>query len=374
MSVPSQGGQFSIGIQAGKAGNGAYTPPATFLGTRALRVAAGAMTEEEQIPFQVGGGITPPGQYRYGQFGIGSVESVLHVDEYLTSLLTAVMGAKTTTVGAKWDNTTNAPEAAGTTVGVNTHVYGFNASSDYELPWLSARYKVPGSGASSSWGEELYDGRVSSFAINVPGAGLVTSQLGFTTRRVNYPLPATVDAWSFANTLGDSTNCVTSGTGFTAGYIKIGGTSYPLVQASISIQNNLTGPQQEHIIGSPYLDDLVPLSRLAQIRVVLKWENDDLYRLIHTGSGSGTAWSSNPFITDIASTEKGFDLKLFSPGTIAATGVPFMFKAQASRVAWRVEPIELGAQNIINVPLTGTVLAPASGNPYLQFALTNAVA
>lgn len=377
MSIPSQTAMITMGKQAAKIGGGAYSAPSSILGVGALNASVGIVDPVEQLSFTIGGGITPPGAYKTGPMGSVQLEAYLCSEAFTMLVLELCMGQKTTTVDSKWDFATNAPETTGTTTGVNTHVFEFSSSGDYVLPWFSARTKLPGDTSGDTLGQLVYDGMAQGLSVNVPAVGPVSYGFSALANRMDIETAANANAWTYSNTLpGVGSMIMASGnSGSSLAGMKAGSDAIIGTQLGINLVNNLSA-RQERIIGSYYMDDLKPMSRAITISAVMKWNNPTLWNKLVTNSGTlGTDWNELPYITETLSAVKGVDVALWSPGTIGATGVKHMFKFHATSVTWALapQPIVLAPQNIVMVPIIGTVQRPASG-PYAQFALTNAVA
>jgi hypothetical protein len=377
MSIPSQTAMITMGKQAAKIGAGAIVAPATILGVGALNASVGVVDPVEQLQFVIGGGITPPGAYKTGPMGSVQLESYLCSEAFTMLCLELALGQKTTTVGAKWDFTANAPEAAATTVGVNTHVFDFSSSGDYVLPWFSARSKIPGDTTGDTLGQLVYDAMVQGLSINVPAVGPVSFGLSGLASRIDIETAVNANAWTYSNTLpGVSSMIMASGSsGASLSGLKIGSDAAVITQLGINLVNNLSA-RMERVVGSYFMDDLKPMSRAITISAVLKWQNPTIWNKLVTGSGTlGTDWNELPHITETLAAVKGVDVALWSPGVIGATASKHMFKFHATSVTWSLapQPIVLAPQNIIMVPIIGTVQRPTSG-AYAQFALTNAVA
>jgi hypothetical protein len=377
MSIPSQTAMITMGKQTAKIGTGAIVAPATVLGVGALNSSVGIVDPVEQLSFVIGGGITPPGAYKTGPMGSVQLEAYLCSEAFTMLVLELCMGRKTTTTGAKWDFTTNLPEAPATTVGVNTHVFDFDPTGDYVLPWFSARSKLPGDTSGDTLGQLVYDAMAQGLSINVPAVGPVSYGFSGLATRIDIETAANANAWTYSNTLpGASSMIMASGSsGASLSGMKAGSDTFISTQIGINLVNNLSA-RQERVIGSYYMNDLKPMNRAITVSAVLMWNNPTLWNKLVTGSGTlGTDWAENAYLTETLAAVKGVDIALWSPGVIGVTAHKHMFKFHATSVSWSLapQPIIFAPQNIVMIPIIGTVQRPSSG-AYAEFALVNAVA
>lgn len=377
MSIPSQTAMVTMGKQASKIGDGAIVAPASILGVGALNASVGIVDPVEQLQFRIGGGITPPGAYKTGPMGSIQLEAYLCSEAFTMLALELAMGQKTTVVGAKWDHTANAAEAPATTIGVNTHTFEFSSTGDYVLPFFSARTKIPGDTTSDTLGQLVYDAMVQGLSINVPAVGPVSYGLSGLAIRPATETAVNANAWTYSNTLPSVGPMImaSGNSGADPAGVLIGSDDMIATQVGINLVNNLSG-RMERVIGSYFMNDLKPMSRAITVSAVMMWNNPTLWHKIYSRSGTlGSGWSELPYITETLAAVKGIDVTLWSPGVIGATAFKHMFKFQATSVSWALapQPIVLAPQNIVMVPVIGTVQTPSSGG-YAQFVLTNNVA
>lgn len=372
MSVPTQGATFALGEQAAFVGKGAYSAPASFYKYRTNRLQVGPQNMEEDLPFQIGGSIVTPGVIRNGSFVAGQANMFLTLEDTIGHILKGVMGSVTTTIGAKWDETTNAPEAPATTTGVNTHVFTFDSAGEFIQPYFAVRHSIPGNAAGDTYGFEGYDCKLGSLALSIPAASLLTADLSLVGRVPTFPAAATAEAWTYANANFDDMLTASHGG---EGKFAIGGTEYPITNLSVQMINNMTSPQQEMVVGEYHPDDFVILNRAVRISFMYKWQNDDLARLISTGQTTGTDWTLNPFTQATAGTTPAVEGVFQSTGTIGATGVKHELRFQSNNASFRMSgPPQLDPQNIVMVPFEGTVIEPTDGSDFIRFILVNGTA
>lgn len=345
MTVLAQTGAFGWGIQTAKG-----TLATVWYRHKANDINFGTQQDLRTFPLEVGGGITPTGAYKGGAFIAGGATFQPRLEDQLGWMIKALMGAVATTP--------DTPE-----VGVNEHIFKF-ATDVSSLPWISVRKLVPGT---AKLGEIGKDCKVTTMRFNFPQNGILQARMDAVGREPTLAETAAVDAWTWFAANEDYVSVPITCT--TDAFVKVpaSGSALPVVNLSVTMANNLTSPQQEMIIGSPYPDDFVPVSRAATIQATVKWADPDLYQQIVTGSAGGTAWSATPYVTD-------FQAKVTSPGVIGATATKYTLIIDAERVMWSAGgPPVLAGGEMVMMPLVGTVIEPTSGE-YLTFTVLNEAA
>lgn len=361
MSVPAQGGLFGFALQAAKVGRGGTFTVGnyTWYKVRAPRISIGAIQDQQVFPPEVGGIIVPTGAYKQARFFAGDVDLLPRLEESIGVLLAATMGNVSSVTGVDADG-----EAV---TGLHTHIFNFDPTTSYELPWLAIRRSVPGATAGDTHGEMGYDCKVANLRLTVPQMGKVAARFTMIGRDFAFDDAST---WTWENAefeSHDSTPDVGRGT------FKIGGVEYPLVGAVIDMVNGLTSPRDEMIIGDFAPDDFVPLTRAMVIRIVYKWEDPELFRKIYTGTADGTTWNSLPFTVDTDS-DHAFEAVFETPGDVDSTtpSSPYRLRVRANRVTWAPEgPVELRGGSIVQQQFVGTVLEPATGLDYADLVVEN---
>jgi hypothetical protein len=237
------------------------------------------------------------------------------------------------------------------------HQFKFDADG-ITLPWLTVRKFIPGS---ATLGEIGLDNKVTSVRFQIPQNGVVQARTDFVGREPSW---AEAPAWSYADAFEgpDSipVSCVVEG----GVLFPVSGGELPIVNASVVMTNNCTTPAQEGIIGTPYPDDITPISRAMTIQALLKWNNPDMYQQILTNAAAGVAWDPAPYTTD-------FRIKVASSKVVSGT-TKYLLQIDAQSVMWNMQqaPVLAGG-DIVMLPLIGTVMAPASGE-YCTIEITNA--
>lgn len=360
-STPAQSSIFSFAVQAAKIGRGGsfVNGDQTWYKINTLENGVGTIQDQQVFPPETGGPVTPRGAYKQAKFIGGNVALIPRLEHNLGYLLKAAMGSASTVSGHTADGAA--------VVGVNTHIFRFDPTSAANQPWLAVRRHIPTPGSSNYLGEIGFDCKIGLFDLTIPAMGKLVARVQMVGRDVQYDNASNL--WTYANALfDDELTAPDSGRGF----FKIDGVGYPTVGASFQLQNGLTTPQNEMIIGDFSPDDFIALTRAAQIQFVYKYENGDLYRKLLTGDSSGSVWSSLPFVAETVGATHALQARFETPGEIT-TGYPFALEIRANKVTVAVTgPIELQPGNIITQTFVLTVLTPADSNvDYLQFIIEN---
>lgn len=357
-SIAAQGGEFSFAIQSAKVGrNGTFNPTSlTWYRHPAPRIALGTLQEQLPFPPEVGGVIVTRGMYKQAYFGLVNVDLIPRLQASFGYLLKGLMGSASTVTDQDADGNS--------VTGVNTHIFRYNPSDSAMQPWMAFRRFTPGESSAENYGETVFDAKINSLRLMVPAKGKVSAQLSAIGRDVQDIKDPT---WTYANTNEATEGTPDSGRG---GFF-IEGINYPITGATIDISNMLSTPDQEAIIGDFRMDDMIALMRGAQIRMVYKYENADLYLKLKNGSASATSWSSLPFSNVSSTTSYAFDFRFSAPLNIGTTTTPYQIRIRGGKVTWAVDgPPELAGASIIQQAFTGTVVEPPSGD-FLQIVLVN---
>jgi hypothetical protein len=365
MSVTSASAVLSIAPQAGSLRDAAFAPTNfQWYRMRAMSVSVGPQQAQEQHPQEVGGDIIPLGSFKSAAAYGGDVEIIPRLQASLGYLLMAATGKTTTVADTAW---VDGAEVSRT--GVHLHKFTYAADQRY-IPWVAVRRSVPGQTTADTYGDIGFDAKVNNINITVPQAGLIRFGVGFQGRKMIYPSPTDVNAWSYANSYEDTFSVPHAG----KGEVKIAGKKYPIVQFSVSLANNLSSMQEEQIVGSYFMDDITTKNRAAQLRIVVKWNNADLYKRALTGSIDGVDWNSLPFYEVTQGAAKAIEGRFESPYNIVGVSpvTPYMLRFFANQVIWQIDRqgIELAGNNLIYVPFVGTVVKPTSGE-YLELWVQN---
>jgi hypothetical protein len=342
MTVTAQRGSLSVGPQEAKG-----TAADTLYKLKTYDIDFGAVDDNRNVPLEVGGGLTPTGAFKAGTFVAGGARLTPRLEGDFGWLLYAAMGSASDVANY------------GGEAGVYAHVFRF-ATDESFLPWVSIWKHIPGEGVND--GGLLVKGldcKITSLDFTVPAAGLVLAELVAVGREPSWVEDPDLSALGVGDTEDADSLGITC-----VGHLKFDGTETVATQARVSIQNALTTPQEERIIGSYFPDDFVPRTRVIEVSFVYKWEDPDLYQRIMTNSTSGTEWSPIP-------TEAAFEVRIDSAQNIPTKNQPFSLIVQGPKVTWRMdgEPA-LEAGGIIAQRYVGT-LQENPGGDYARVILIN---
>lgn len=360
MSIATQGAVISYAVQPAKIGrNGTFDSTALdWYRVRTPRANFAPINNQQVAPPELGGPLVPDGAYKIGYLVAGDMDLIPRLENSLGYLLMATMGTASTIAGEDPDGNAVA--------GVNTHIFRYDPDDNSTQPWLAIRRMIPGVTAGERLGEASFDCKVGMFRLTVPAAGKVAANVQFVGRDYVHEDPAT---WTYANDLEEFSTTPDAG----AGSFTIGGVEYPAIGASVDISSALS-VQQENIIGDFRLDDLIALSRPAQVRFVYKYENPDLYKQVMNGAVDADTWDANPFINDTVGATPAFEMRFDAPVNIGATNTKYSIRIRGNRVALQPDgPLQLQAGGILTQNFIGTLLRPAAGD-YLQIVLVNDIA
>lgn len=343
MTIPTTGAVISLALQGNKYGDATFDPAVlAYHKMRVLESNTGAVQEQNLLPPEVGGTLNPQAAYKQALYFGGDTSFIPRLENSFGLLLKAALGTCVTTA--------NHDYAGNAVTGVHSHKFK-QSPNPARIPWFSVRRKIPGASAAQDSGETAIDCRLANLRFTIPAAGKLSCSAVIQGRDVRFGSPA---GWTYANaTFEDAFTTPDAG----RGTFLIGGVKYPIVGAQIDIVNGLTNPRDEMVVGSFNPDDFAPLRRGVQIRIVYKYQNDDLYRKLLTGEADGTLWSSLPFYVDTVGTQKAFKAVFQAPKTIGSTNTPYTLALIANRVVWAVDgPIQLKGGGIITQTFVGTVL------------------
>ena len=321
---------------------------------RATDISYGEMQMQDVLPMEVGGTMTPTGAYKQGVAVGGSATFMPRVERSIGVLLLAALGNANTTVSG----------------GVATHVFRFG-DNEMEIPWIAVRRMIPGRGNIFGHGLIGMDNKVVSVRTIIEATAPIRMETQLLGR---FPiLDPHPEVWS-GNAFEDFASIPLA----CKGHFKlptipgIEGREHGVTSAIIELQNATTGPREEMVVGSYYLDDIVPRMRVMTVTVAYKWRDPRLYNLILSGKADGKLWDPKPFVTrtDTSAGEYAFEILAEAPYNIPGTSTPFSLLVRANHVAWQIpQPPMLRPGEVVMLQLVGTVLYDAGG--YAEFVLTN---
>jgi hypothetical protein len=354
MSVTGQASVLSFAPQPAAYYDDAFNEAA--LDWHRVRTVRNAMTvieDVQQMPLETGGPITPSGAFKQGVFYGGDADIIPRADGQFGWLLYAAMGDVTS-------------EEVGVETGLFKHTFTFDPTG-HTIPWIAFRREIPGykNQAPVVYGETGYDCKIGQLSFTVPGRGQIACNVG--VQGINFELEHD-PTWTYEGDLGDIDAIPMAG----YGEFGVGDEDFKVQAATIEFANDLTGPDQEGVVGKFRLDDITVLSRMATIRLVVKYENADLIAKILTGTDTGTEWTPQVFQTKTDGSLPGFNAVFNSPG-IAADDEPFSLRIRAGCVSWEAGPLEVQGGTLLTQEFIGTVYEPDQGEEYLEIELQNAV-
>lgn len=354
-SVPAQAGDFGFALQSAKIGAGGSFVPGSYTWYRAEAnsVRMDLIQDDQVLPPEVNPNISPRGAYKDGKYGAGQADMLPRLEHAMGILLFGLMGDVSSISGVDADLVTVATAW--------THVFRF-ATPAYKIPWMAIRRLVPASGGTGQLGDTIFDAKLTNLRITVPGRGKVGIRATFVGRDVDQAEDPT---WTWDQDYEDPTSTPAPLDGF----VKIEGTSFPITAAVIEVDNGVSTPAQERVIGSPSPDDFIPLYRTATVRFVYKWANDGLYKSLRNG-GSGLTWDELPKIFKTVGSNRALEISVPAPLKITGSH-PYDLRLRVNAMTIAPDgPIELAGAQLLQQAFTATALVPVSGD-YLNFVLVN---
>lgn len=365
MTISSQSGIWSFAVQPSafrdKVG-GFDVDAINWYKYRTPRVTLGTIQDQQVFPLEVGGTIVPTGAYKQAQFYAGDVDILPRLENTIGLLLYGALGAVSSVTGV--DVNGNA------VAGVNTHTFSFKTGENAFLPWMASRCVMPGATTADDFGELGYDCKVTALQLTIPQMGKVAMRLVMQGRAAAYDNDP--QNWDYdIPRFEDSESVPDAG----SGHFKIGGTEYPALGVSATINNNLTTPQQEMVVGSFNPDDFIALTRDVSLQFTYKYEDSDLAQQILTGSPTGTTWTPLPFFAETSGADYAVDMYFEAPDVIPGTSTNYAIRLRANKVTLaRVGAPQLVAGGFITENYVLTVLEPDDPNdPYFEVLVQNGI-
>ena len=361
MSAPSQRSTVSFAVQGAKVGRDGTFDHTSYDWYKipVPRIAAGPAQNQQTMPLELGGTITPRGAFKAGYFSGGEIDLIPRLENSIGWMLLAAMGSASSVTGVNADGVAAS--------GVNTHIFAFDPSDQSSLPYCAIRRTIPAEEVANDLGESLFDMKINLLRFTVPNAGKIAMRMQMLGR--DYSHENDFSDWAYANaTFEDHTT--TPEAGYGAFYINQ--EEWPIFGLTLDIGNGLTTPAMETVVGDPRPDDFICLTRAATLRLVLKWDDSELYQQVLNGSASGENWSWTPFEHLTSANGYALDGRFQAAELIGATNTPHEVRVRANRVLWSMaEPPELVAGGLVQVTFVGTIMQPDTGN-YLEVVVMNA--
>jgi hypothetical protein len=321
---------------------------------RTLAVRGGAVEQNEPMPPELGAVPLVDGAHKLAAYFAAQVDFIPRLEEDLGWLLFAACGSVSTV--------TDSPEA-----GLQTHYFLMDTSDYLALKWLTIRQEIPSEAGANNMGIQGTDCRIANMLLNFTAASRLTTRMSVLGRTPSFSDDPTSWTYNAAETSTSVAIISADGSHFRIPSFQAG--DLPLASARVTLDNTVSQPQQEFIIGSYHPDDVIGLYRGMTIEGVYQWEDEDLYLAL---SANGQTGAAVPWTADIY--ESSVSVKAVSPSNISGYSNPYSLTLTAPRVIWYASaPPESAGVNIVQLPITGIVGKPTSGDPFL-FALVNEVA
>jgi hypothetical protein len=297
---------------------------------------------------EVGGRPVPTFPYKAGVMVGGGVTLQPRLEDTLGWLLYGMMGKCTSTVVE--------------TSSAYDHAFTFDTDAG-AVRWMSFRKYIPrkDGGTATDLGEIYRDCKVLGSSMTLASDRPVQMRMDVLGR--TFELDHAADTWTWDNASFENYPSIPIGC-HTSGSISIGGTSLPVVQATINFANQPLDTRMERVIGSPYLEDVTIVKRQLSFDLLVKWNNPDLYASILTGETTGTAWTAEPFTG-------AFEVVTSAYGE-ADTGYPYTLTIGCTDAMLALNGgITLAGGQAVMMRFNGVALDPTSGE-YTTITLRNA--
>jgi hypothetical protein len=381
MSTPSQRGHLAWAIQNKKVDDGTFNPAASATATanngdviaagwfrhRAETVNIGVNDFYDVLPQEVGGSLFVNSTYKNGSFVAGGGRIYTRLEESLGYLLFAAAGTHSAVAVAT--------ATADPLSDVYTNTFAVSTSDETRMPWMALRKFTPAASGQDGATEYFADCKVNMLTLNVPAMGPTMAEFSVIGRKPTVVASevatgATVNGVANAFESGASLAHSCTGEILLPGFTNSQAAAYiadwsggKFTSAQIMIANNISQPDQQMVIGAYHPDDLVPLSRAVQLRLIYKWTDPKLYRkLLYNGS---TSWS--PIVQN-----SEISIKTASVDNISGETVPYSMKFTAKDVDWTMSPPQLAGNNLLFTEFTGIVRSGNnSGVPAWKIDLVN---
>jgi hypothetical protein len=336
------------------------TPPTNWYKHRASDIDLGMISDDRLGPPEVGGVPTPTIPYRAGVMAAGGALINPRLESTLGWLLHGAMGS--------WSATADVDVFGTADTAMNNHKFVFSTTNQAYVPFMGFRKEIPGTAldGSDDMGETFSDCKIIALTLALPNDGLITSRVDVLGRAAD-TVYTDNPSFTYVNTLFEDFESIPIGS-VVGGFFKIPGfsaTELPITNATVTLANAPLDIRMEKVYGSPYLEDVTIIGRSLTADILVKWRDPQLYRRILTGSTVGTNWSAFPFVEDL-------DVYALSPG-LASAASPWQLRVRAAEIMWQVVGgIRLAGNQAVMMRITGTAIAPSSGD-YATINLGNLI-
>lgn len=352
--------KYKVGTVAGTNGSGGEWPERPFdpslnitsFGWKRPKFVNGDIDPQEMvdpIPQEIDGGLFVSGTYKSGQFAAGRLVMIPRLEDSVGALLYAAAGSYVTGVGSI---------ASGS--GTYLHTFGVGSADNSMMPWLAFQRNIPGpaSDGSDSMSEYFVDCRVATAQLTFPASGPLAVELGVIGRKAQF-----VNGQEAHTQTSESVdNLALSCKGAVLGLADFA--SAPKVtSAQIVIQNNLSTPDIEMIIGSYHPDDMVPITRACVVNLVVKWEDSALYKKM--------MWNSTAANGTFSTVIQESDLEIKAKNGAGTRYVGWY----SPKVRYAVTSPRLTPRpGILMMQISGVVIQTDTGTSPWEFRLQNSLA
>lgn len=307
--------------------------------------AAGVMPQYTPLDMEIGGGALLRNTLKTGVVG-GGQYSIIPRPKSLGHLFYGVTGAVNSVDGLD-----------------GSYEHDFTLGADqFSAPWYTLRTS-PG----RLLGEQLPDARIAGFTLAWRALRFVEGQMAI--QSVGVPSSVSMAAWA-------PETKVDGGPQFIAplGTIELPTGTPAFVTAGSFTAQSIMPLDEQWVIGSYSPQNLSIVQRAYAISLMVKIEDDVLYKKIMYDPAGGSTWLPAIF------REANFKIE-FESDIEAATGKPYKFAiaangatGAAANVTWACQPIALRAGRQVILAVQGTVLADPAGATPLTLTLVNQTA
>ena len=324
---------------------------------------------QDSLGPEIGGSAFPSGMFVTGIWGEGPASLYARLSNRVGWLLLASTGDVESVVDTAIDSTTEMSGTEGSDTGVNTHIFRPYVSDKLWVPYMTVRRWLPHTTETERAGEVFQDCRVRSLTISGGAGGPVGVDVDIIGRAAQTGFTFVDDAaWTATyDTAADFavTNC--------AGAFQIGGVSFSVTSASVTLANQTLGAQQSMYIGSIHPLDFPVLGRSMMVNATIMLEDYDLYMSYF--KGTALDWSAstgdNPacdvYIDDMS-------LAFLTQTNIAGAGTPtpnefrVVSNQTTDNVAFTVSPLRFRPNTPVILQVSGFFLASAVAEyPFFMF-------
>lgn len=325
----------------------------------------------QSIPMEVGGDLWARGSYKGGVHGEGQVMLVPRGGLGLAELFFAftgnplVSGTSASDFSAGTINKLAGTGSNGVESGNFKYRFTPQSGSQAQLPWYTLIRNVGG-----KFVEEFGDARLGNFAFDMSSTNILNIDASFISRHCG-----TIALGSGASSVGAQK--AGNGIPFQAidAVVKldsnVNGNPGPVVdnadllptRLNIGFANQLSN--NEHVVGSYYLQDITNMARTANVTYSVYMKNPDLYARTYA------------YGADIVNQDSGWSPQIWKGklytkmlgGSIGSTSDKFTIEIEIPEMDYMATPISLAGNNLVEYQLTTNVVLSQTAGVY-PFSLT----